>query len=41
MEIRFLGTGASEGVPVIGCDCAHYATAIPMSGPDGYGQQYC
>lgn len=28
MEIRFLGTGASEGVPVIGCHCSHCASVI-------------
>ena len=27
MEIRFLGTGASEGVPVVGCECTHCMVA--------------
>ena len=28
MEIKFLGTGASEGVPVIGCKCKHCSIAL-------------
>jgi len=28
MEIKFLGTGAAEGVPVIGCTCRHCAIAL-------------
>ncbi len=27
MQIRFLGTGAAEGIPAIGCDCAHCTRA--------------
>ena len=27
MKIHFLGTGAAEGIPVIGCDCAHCTRA--------------
>ena len=27
MEIRFLGTGAAEGVPVVGCECTHCMVA--------------
>lgn len=28
MEIKFLGTGASEGIPVIGCKCKHCTIAL-------------
>lgn len=28
MKIKFLGTGASEGVPVIGCKCKHCTIAL-------------
>jgi phosphoribosyl 1,2-cyclic phosphate phosphodiesterase len=27
MKIQFLGTGAAEGIPAIGCDCAHCTRA--------------
>jgi len=27
MKIRFLGTGAAEGIPALGCDCAHCTRA--------------
>jgi len=27
MKIHFLGTGAAEGIPAIGCDCAHCTRA--------------
>jgi len=27
MKIKFLGTGAAEGIPVIGCECKHCAIA--------------
>ena len=27
MKIQFLGTGSAEGIPAIGCDCAHCARA--------------
>ena len=28
MEIKFLGTGSAEGVPVIGCNCKHCRIAL-------------
>ncbi len=32
MKIRFLGTGAAEGIPAIGCDCPHCTRAREEGG---------
>ena len=33
MRIRFLGTGAAEGIPAMGCECAHYNKSKDKGGP--------
>lgn len=33
VRIRFLGTGAAEGIPAIGCTCAHCRRAAQEDGP--------
>ena len=32
MKIQFLGTGSAEGIPAIGCDCAHCVKAREKGG---------